>query len=84
MDRELADLIAQYANEARISVSAEIPGYLSIQNISRMFHFTSIHNLESIVTNGFLGRDSLREMNLDFIFQQLPFHPFDINDAYCF
>ena len=67
MDRELADLIAQYANEARISVSAEIPGYLSIQNISRMFHFTSIHNLESIVTNGFLGRDSLQEMNLVFI-----------------
>ena len=66
MDDELADLIAQYANEARVSVSAEIPGYLSVQNILKLFHFTSIHNLESIVTNGFLGRDSLREMNLGF------------------
>ena len=67
MDLELADLIAQYANEARVSVSAQIPGYLSIQNISRLFHFTSIYNLESIVTNGFLGRDSLGKLNLKFI-----------------
>ena len=66
MDRELAHLIAQYANEARVSVRAEIPGFLAVQNISRLFHFTSIHNLESIIRNGFLGRDSLREKNLDF------------------
>ena len=66
MDRELADLIAQYASEAQRAVSAQIPGYLSVQNISRLFHFTSIHNLESIVTNGFLGRDSLRESDLTF------------------
>ena len=31
-----------------------------------------------------LKQQILNEMNLDFIFQQLPFHPFDINDAYCF
>ena len=31
-----------------------------------------------------LKQQILNEMNLDFIFQQLPFHPFDINDAYYF
>lgn len=67
MDRELAGMIAHFANEARVSVMAEIPGYLSIQKISRLFHFTSVHNLDSIVTQGFLGRDSLRQMNLNFI-----------------
>lgn len=67
MDRELAQLIAQYANEARLSVSAEIPGFLAVRNIARLFHFTSVKNLDSLVTYGFLGRDSLSQMNLPFV-----------------
>jgi hypothetical protein len=67
MDLELAEIIAQYANEARVSVNAEIPGYLASREISRLFHFTSVHNLESIVTNSFLGRENLRQKNITFV-----------------
>lgn len=67
MDVELANLIANFANEARLSVNAQIPGFLASRNITNMFHFTSVHNLESIVTNGFLGRESLLSRNISFI-----------------
>ena len=67
MDLELAEIIAHYANESRASVSAEIPGYLAIREISRLFHFTSVHNLQSIVTHGFLGRESLTQGNIAFV-----------------
>ena len=67
MDLELADIIAHFANEERTSVSAEIPGFLATREITSMFHFTSVHNLESIVTNGFLGRESLKGRDITFI-----------------
>jgi hypothetical protein len=67
MDLELADIIAHFAKEARTFVSAEIPGFLAVREIDRMFHFTSAHNLESIVTNGFLGRESLISRDIAFV-----------------
>lgn len=66
MDQELATMIAYLANEARESVAAEIPGFLALRNISSLYHFTSAKNLESLVTNGFLGRTSLYDKNIDF------------------
>jgi ssDNA thymidine ADP-ribosyltransferase, DarT len=66
MDLELAEIIAYLANEARNSATAEIPGFLAVREITSMFHFTSVHNLESLVTNGFLGRESLADRNISF------------------
>lgn len=62
----MAEIIAHLANEARNSVSAEIPGFLAVREITSMFHFTSVQNLGSIVTNGFLGRESLTSRNITF------------------
>lgn len=67
MDLELANIIGHYSQEARASVAAEIPGFLAIREISRMFHFTSVHNLASIAENGFLGRESLQNRGISFV-----------------
>lgn len=67
MDHELAQIIAQLADEARLSVRAEIPGFLALRKITSLFHFTSVHNLESLVTEGFLGRDSLKQKNIPYV-----------------
>lgn len=83
MDQELAEIIAQFANEARASVLNEIPGYLAIRQITRLYHFTSARNLESLATIGFLGRDSLNRRNIEFVksdeYRQEP-----ILDGVCF
>jgi magnesium transporter len=55
-DVSLAEIIAELATDARLEVQADIPRFLAARNITSLFHFTSIKNLESIVTHGFLGR----------------------------
>lgn len=83
MDQELAQIIAQFANEARASVLNEIPGYLATRQITRLYHFTSARNLESLAANGFLGKDSLAIRNIEYIksdeYRQEP-----ILDGVCF
>jgi hypothetical protein len=65
-DSVLAEMIASAAIEARDSVRDEIPRFVAARNIESLFHFTSINNLAAIVVNGFLGRESLKNRNLDF------------------
>ena len=83
MDTELAEIIAKLASEARLQVQADIPRFLEARRIKSLFHFTSIENLESIATHGFMGRESLRSRNLSFRpSDQIRFEP--ILDGICF
>jgi len=83
IDSELAVMIAAAAAEARNSVREDIPRFLAARNITRLYHFTSIKNLASIVSNGFLGRESLKNRELDFtISDNLRNEP--ILDGVCF
>ena len=82
-DVSLAEIIAELATDARLEVQADIPRFLAARNITSLFHFTSIKNLESIVTHGFLGRESLKERGLDFTpSDQIRYEP--ILDGVCF
>ena len=83
MDLNLAEIISELAVEAREAVRADIPRFLAARDISSLFHFTSIKNLESIAVNGFLGRESLKTRNLDFTpSDQIRYEP--ILDGVCF
>jgi hypothetical protein len=66
MDRELAKWIAEIASAANQRIATETPRFLASRSIERLFHFTSIRNLESIAKNGFMGRDSLKENQIQF------------------
>lgn len=82
-DVSLAEIIAELATDARLEVQADIPRFLAARNITSLFHFTSIKNLESIVTHGFLGRESLKERVLEFTpSDQIRYEP--ILDGVCF
>jgi hypothetical protein len=61
IDLKLAEIISTLAIEARDAVRADIPRFLAARNITSLFHFTSIKNLESIASNGFLGRETLKK-----------------------
>ena len=83
MDLNLAEIISELASEARIAVQADIPRFLVARNISSLFHFTSIKNLESIAANGFLGRESLKNRGLNFTpSDQIRYEP--VLDGVCF
>jgi hypothetical protein len=82
-DAELAAIIANLATEARLEVQSDIPRFLAARGICRLFHFTSINNLESIATHGLLGRDSLETKGIEFITSdQTRYDP--ILDGICF
>lgn len=82
-DLKLAEIIAELADEARRKVQQEIPRFLAARKITSLFHFTSIKNLESIVSNGFLGRETLTERGLTFkITDQIRHEP--VLDGICF
>lgn len=82
-DMSLAEIIREMATDARLEVQADIPRFLAARNITSLFHFTSIKNLESIITHGFLGRESLKERGLDFTpSDQTRYEP--ILDGVCF
>lgn len=83
IDLKLAEMIAELATEARVAVQEDIPRFLFARNITSMFHFTSIKNLESIASNGFLGRETLSSKNLIFIpSDEIRYEP--ILDGVCF
>lgn len=83
VDPNLAELISELAIEARLAVREDIPRFLVARNITSLFHFTSIKNLESIAANGFLGRESLKTRNLRFTpSDQIRYEP--ILDGVCF
>ncbi len=65
-DIELASIIAELATEARLEVQTDIPRFLAARKIDKLFHFTSINNLESIASHGFLGRDTLISQGIKF------------------
>lgn len=83
IDRDLATLIGNLSREARDSVITEIPRFLSARKIARFFHFTSVRNLESIANHGFLGRESLKEKNLNAVFTD-QFRSDPVIDGICF
>jgi len=83
MDIKLAEMISELATEARVAVQDDIPRFLFARNITSLFHFTSIKNLESIATNGFLGRETLSAKNLKFTpSDEIRYEP--ILDGVCF
>ena len=83
VDPNLAELISELAIEARLAVREDIPRFLVARNITSLFHFTSIKNLESIAANGFLGRESLKTRDLRFTpSDQIRYEP--ILDGICF
>jgi hypothetical protein len=83
IDVKLAEMIAELATEARIKVQEDIPRFLFARNITSLFHFTSIKNLESIAANGFLGRETLSVKNLAFTpSDEIRYEP--ILDGVCF
>jgi len=83
VDPNLAEIISELAIEARVAVRADIPRFIVARNISSLFHFTSIENLESIAANGFLGRESLKTRNLNFTpSDQVRYEP--VLDGVCF
>ena len=59
MDEVLAEIISQISKEKHSEISREIPGFLSVRRVTKLYHFTAISNLVSIFNNGFKGRRSL-------------------------
>lgn len=83
IDLKLAEMIAELATEARLAVIEDIPRFLFARNVTSMFHFTSIKNLESIAANGFFGRETLSAKNLNFTpSDEIRYEP--ILDGVCF
>lgn len=79
----MASIIAELATEARLEVQADIPRFLAARKIDKLFHFTSISNLESIASYGFLGRDTLISKGIKFTqSDQSRYEP--ILDGICF
>lgn len=82
-DIELASIIAELATEARLEVQTDIPRFLAARHIDKLFHFTSISNLESIALHGFLGRDTLISKGMKFTLSDQTRHE-PILDGICF
>ena len=66
MDFELAKILSQIAEDAISKDKNEIPLFLHARRIEKLYHFTSIANLESIAEFGILGRNELHEKNISF------------------
>lgn len=82
-DIELASITAELATEARLAVQTDIPRFLAARKIDKLFHFTSISNLESIASHGFQGRESLISQGIKFtLSDQTRYEP--ILDGICF
>ena len=82
-DDELANIIFELANEARIKAIIDIPRFIQFREIKSLFHFTSIHNLLSIAQHGLLGRNSLIEAGIETRFTDT-WRVEPIQDAVCF
>ena len=65
-DLELAEILYGLASEAHPSDNPELDLLLQAREISKLYHFTSIDNLESIFRHGFLGRSTLEARNIDY------------------
>lgn len=65
-DIELAELITKMATDARIQIKEEIPRFLAARNITQLFHFTSISNLESIIAHGLMGKETLEKEKITY------------------
>ena len=66
MDFELAKMLDQMAEEAISKDRNEIPLFILARNIDKLYHFTSIENLESIAKFGLLGRSELSEKGIKY------------------
>ena len=64
-DEELAAILFQLANEARLSVIQDLPLFIAAREISFLYHFTSLQNLKSILENGLMGRESLQKLSIE-------------------
>jgi hypothetical protein len=82
-DIELAQIIATFAEDARLRVLKEIPGFLASRGIEKLYHFTSIRNLSSLAKNGFLGREALIARSQEFTISDFVRHE-PIENAICF
>jgi hypothetical protein len=82
-DIELAQIIATFAEDARLQALREIPGFLASRGIEKLYHFTSIKNLSSLARNGFLGRETLISQSHEFIASDFVRHE-PIENAICF
>jgi hypothetical protein len=66
MDIELAKILGQIAEDAISKDKNEIPLFLHARRIEKLYHFTSIENLESIAKFGLLGRSELSEKSIKY------------------
>jgi hypothetical protein len=66
MDIELAKILGQIAEDAISKDKNEIPLFLHARKIEKLYHFTSIENLESIAKFGLLGRSELSEKSIKY------------------
>jgi hypothetical protein len=82
-DIELAQIIATFAEDARLGVLREIPGFLASRGIEKLYHFTSIKNLSSLAKNGFLGREALIARSQEFTVSDIDRRE-PIENAICF
>lgn len=63
-DHELSNILYQFADDARLSVQKEIPLFIAARDIKFLYHFTSLQNLDSIIKNGLLGKERLKELSI--------------------
>jgi hypothetical protein len=65
-DQELAVMLRIIAKDHHPGSNPELEQFLIARNIQRMFHFTSVDNLESIFEHGILGINELVARGLNF------------------
>ena len=65
-DEVLAEILLTIARENHPGSSLELDQFILARNIHRLYHFTSVDNLESIFQHGFLGISELNEREIKF------------------
>ncbi len=65
-DPELAKILLDIAYEAHPKDDLDLERLLLARSINKLYHFTSIDNLESIFEYGLLGRNELNHRNLKY------------------
>lgn len=82
-DIELGEILYRLAAEAHPKDDPELELLLQARGISKLYHFTSIENLESIFDYGFLGRSVMEESKLEYIVSDYS-RDEPIRDGICF
>ena len=71
------------AEAARLEAVSDIPRFLAARQISHIYHFTPLKNLVSISKHGFLGRNTLESLSIEYSISD-PSRYEPVLDAICF